>query len=83
MRVLSWFEPFDMWHPNRMAGTCCIGKIHPGTLLVDIVHRTYMLVTYQEVMPDEKDALKLMTNHHSPFQHHHLRDVQKRRKGFI
>ncbi len=57
LRVLTWLEPRAMWHPNRMGATCCIGRVHPGTPLVDLVHRTYMLITYQEVMPDERDAL--------------------------
>lgn len=59
MRVLTWLEPDSMWHPNRKGPLCCIGRITPGTSLLDIVHRVYMVITYQEVMPDERDALNL------------------------
>ncbi len=59
LRVLTWLAPRDMWHPNRRGPACCIGRIHPGTPLVDLVHRVYMVVTYQEVMPDEGDALNI------------------------
>jgi hypothetical protein len=57
LEVLSWLHPRGVFHPNARAPVCCIGHITPGTPLVDLLYRTYEVVSGQNVMPDEKDAL--------------------------
>lgn len=50
-RVVTWFGPRWVWHPNisQAAPFICVGRITPGTSLVDIVFQIYELVTYQKV----------------------------------
>ncbi len=57
LQVLTWLGPRDIFHPNAKTPVCCIGPIAPGTPLVDLLYRTYEVISCQNVMPDEKDAL--------------------------
>ena len=57
--VLSWLGPVEIFHPNVNPPLCCIGTIAPGTSLVDLIYRTYDVISYQNVMPAENDALNL------------------------
>jgi hypothetical protein len=59
LEVLTWIGPREVVHPNVKPPFCCIGPITPGTSLVDLLYRTYEVISYQNVMPDEKDALDL------------------------
>jgi hypothetical protein len=56
-RVVTWLRPAEIFHPNVKAPFCCVGPIEPGTSLVDLLYRTYEVISYQNVMPDENDAL--------------------------
>ncbi len=57
--VVTWFGPREIWHPNisNRAPFICIGRLLPGTPLVDIIHRVYQIVAYQKVTMREDDAL--------------------------
>ena len=57
LEVLSWRGPRDIFHPNAKTPLCCIGPIAPGTPLVDLIYRTYDVISCQNIMPDETDAL--------------------------
>lgn len=57
LEVLTWLGPREILHPNVKPPLCCVGPIAPGTPLVDLLYRTYELISYQNVMPDESDAL--------------------------
>ena len=57
MEVLSWLAPHNAFHPNIRENACCIGKVAAGTSLVELLQRTYAVITWQEVMPDEFNAL--------------------------
>ena len=57
LEVLTWLGPPDVYHPNARTPACCIGPITPGTPLVDLIFRSYEVVSCQNVMPDETDAL--------------------------
>jgi hypothetical protein len=59
-RVVTWLHPAEIFHPNVRPPFCCLGPIEPGTSLVDLLYRTYEVVSYQNVMPDEKDALNFV-----------------------
>jgi len=56
--VLRIFTP-GVWHPNVSGESpmLCIGTLAPGTPLVDILHRTYEVLTYQQCNPVESNAL--------------------------
>jgi hypothetical protein len=56
-QVVTWLWPAETFHPNVRPPLCCLGTIEPGTSLVDLLYRTYEVVSYQNVMPDERDAL--------------------------
>ena len=57
MDVVSCLAPQNTYHPNINGSLCCIGPIAPSTSLVDLIYRTYAVLTWQEVMPDDRDAL--------------------------
>jgi hypothetical protein len=57
--VVTWLRPAEIFHPNVNPPFCCLGPIAPGTSLVDLIYRTYEVISYQNVMPDERDALNV------------------------
>lgn len=60
-------DPFEMlrvftphiWHPNisRELPLICVGRITPGTPLVDILYQVYEIISYQKYNPRENDSL--------------------------
>jgi len=56
--VLRIFTP-DCWHPNisRELPLVCVGRLAPGTGLVDILYQVYEVLTYQKYNPRENDSL--------------------------
>jgi ubiquitin-protein ligase len=60
-------DPFEMlrvftpgvWHPNVSTDLplICIGRLTPGTTLVDILYQVYEILTYQKFNPREDDSL--------------------------
>jgi len=57
-QILRLFTP-DVWHPNvsRELPLICVGRLTPGTPLVDIVYQVFDMLTYQKYNPREYDAL--------------------------
>lgn len=55
--ILTWLEPADVWHPNIRPPFVCLGRIDPGTPLVDLIHRCFELITFENVTMREDDAL--------------------------
>jgi len=57
--VLRWVGPREVFHPNisDKAPVICIGKLVPGTSLVDIVYQCFEIITYNKVTMREDDAL--------------------------
>jgi hypothetical protein len=55
---LRIFTP-DNWHPNisRELPLICLGRLAPGTTLVDILYQTYEILTYQRYNPREDNCL--------------------------
>ena len=58
-RVLTWLAPRQVWHPNISAAhpVICIGRLAPGTPLVDILYQVFEIVTWNKVTMREDDAL--------------------------
>jgi hypothetical protein len=57
LAVLTWLGPPGAYHPNAKPPLVCIGPITPGTPLVDLIYRSFEVISCQNVMPDESDAL--------------------------
>jgi hypothetical protein len=58
-QVLTWLGPFDVFHPNisHRLPFICIGRLSPGTALVDLVYQCFEIITWQKVTMREDDAL--------------------------
>jgi hypothetical protein len=55
--VLCWMAPFEIFHPNIKAPFICVGRLAPGTSLVDILYQAFEIITYNKVTMREDDAL--------------------------
>jgi hypothetical protein len=57
--VLRWFGPSNVWHPNisDKLPLLCVGRLAPGTPLVDLLYQIFEIITYHKYMPRESDAL--------------------------
>ena len=47
----------EVFHPNIKAPFICVGKLSPGTLLVDILYQCFEIISYNKVTMREDDAL--------------------------
>ena len=58
-QVLTLLGPRNVWHPNISAAApvICIGRLAPGTGLVDIVYQVFEILTWHKVTMREDDAL--------------------------
>ena len=56
--VVRLFTP-GVWHPNVSQDRpfICIGRLTPGTSLVDILYQIFDILTYQKYNPREDDSL--------------------------
>ncbi len=57
--VLTWFGPRNIWHPNisAEAPVICVGRLTPGTGLVDLIYQVFEIITWNKVTMREDDAL--------------------------
>ena len=58
-QVLTWSYPAQVFHPNISARApfICVGRLAPGTSLVDILFQCWEIITYNKVTMREDDAL--------------------------
>jgi len=58
-QVLRWLAPREIFHPNisDRAPFICVGRIGPGTPLVDLVYQVHEIITYNKATVREDDAL--------------------------
>lgn len=58
-QVLTWLGPTEVFHPNisHTLPFICIGKLAPGTALVDLLYQCFEIITWQKVTMREDDAL--------------------------
>ena len=59
MQVLTFLGPRNTWHPNISPPFICVGRLGPGTPLVDLLYQCFEIITYNKVTPREDDALNL------------------------
>lgn len=57
--TVAWLSPPSIWHPNIAYGLpfICLGRLLPGTGLVDILYQVFEIVTYRRVTMREDDCL--------------------------
>lgn len=55
--VVTWFWPLNVFHPNIRPPFVCVGRIAPGTPLVDLIFQVYECLTWQKATIREDDAL--------------------------
>lgn len=55
--ILTWLSPANIFHPNIRPPGVCIGRIIPGTEVVDLVYRVWALIVGENFTPREDDAL--------------------------
>jgi hypothetical protein len=57
--VLTWLGPRSVWHPNIAADApvICVGRLTPGTSLVDLIYQVFEIITWNKVTMREDDAL--------------------------
>jgi hypothetical protein len=57
--VLTWLGPRRVFHPNisHRLPLICVGRLAPGTWLVDLLYQCFEIITYQKVTMREDDAL--------------------------
>lgn len=58
-QVLTWLGPREVFHPNISARLplICVGRLKPGSWLVDLLYQCFEIITYQKVTMREDDAL--------------------------
>jgi hypothetical protein len=57
--VLTWLGPQEIFHPNIRAPFICVGRLAPGTGLVDLLFQCYEIISYWRVTMREDDALNV------------------------
>lgn len=55
--ICTFFGPRQTYHPNVGFPMICIGEVFPATTLVQVLHRLYEVVSYQNYGTDERDSL--------------------------
>jgi ubiquitin-protein ligase len=55
--ILTWLAPDEIYHPNIEAPYICLGSMMPGTPLVELLHRCFEIITFENVTMREDDAL--------------------------
>ena len=58
-QVLTWLGPRHVFHPNisDVAPFICVGRLLPGSTLVDLLYQCFEIITYKKVTMREDDAL--------------------------
>ncbi len=59
LEVLTWLGPRRVFHPNisDQWPVICVGRLTPGTWLVDLLYQCFEIISYQKVTMREDDAL--------------------------
>jgi len=58
-QVLTWLGPRRVFHPNisDRLPAICVGRLVPGTPLVDLLYQCFEIITFRKVTMREDDAL--------------------------
>jgi ubiquitin-protein ligase len=68
--MVGILDPLNVWHPNIMFQSICVGKMAPGVQLKDLIHQIYEIVTYQNWASHDGlncDAMQWARNNQSLF----------------
>ena len=59
IEIIRWLGPSEIFHPNvsNKLPVICIGRLVPGTPLVDILYQVFEIITWNKVTMREDDAL--------------------------
>jgi hypothetical protein len=57
-QVLTWIEPWSIFHPNIAPPFICIGRLVPGTKILDLLYQIYELISFFKVTARDDDALQ-------------------------
>lgn len=59
LRIAACLSPENSWHPNihPTLHAICVGKIPPGTSLVQLLYQIHEIITYKKLTMREDDAL--------------------------
>ncbi len=57
VRVLFWFGPRNVFHPNIAPPLVCPGRAYPGMPLVELLYTLFEMISWRKVRMDETDAL--------------------------
>ena len=82
--VLTWLTPGEIFHPNIRAPFICVGRMGPGTSLVDLLYQIHEIITYNKATVREDDALNVDACQWARANAHRLpvdRRPLKRRRG--
>ncbi len=55
--VVTLVWPPNLFHPNVRYPFICVGRVGPGTTLVDLAYQLFEIITYHKVTMTERDAL--------------------------
>jgi ubiquitin-protein ligase len=60
-QVLTWLSPREVFHPNisNRGPFICVGRMGPGTSLVELVFQIHEIITYNKATVNELDALNV------------------------
>jgi len=58
-QVLTWLSPQTAFHPNisDRGPFICVGRMGPGTTLVDLLYQIHEIITFNKATVDERNAL--------------------------
>lgn len=48
VRTVSVLYPYNLFHPNILGPIICVGRMKPGTELIDLVYQVYEILTFQK-----------------------------------
>ena len=55
--VVTLLGPVNLFHANISFPFICVGRLKPGTPLVDLLYQIFEIVTYQKITMNERNAL--------------------------
>jgi hypothetical protein len=56
-QIVTLLSPPHTWHPNACFPGICLGRMHPGTGIVELLYQAYEVLTYQRMTTVERDSL--------------------------
>ncbi len=57
VQILTWLAPLHVFHPNIGPPLVCVGRLVPGTPLVDLMYQLFEIISFNKVTMKEDDAL--------------------------